>query len=138
MIKKNQPKKSILLVRTDFSNENAWKDLCWELHSPHHDLGILSSIDFYSNPVLEGINVEDLPNKLSKQYPHSFIFIADKVTFERTEQPLLCVNLKDGACNFFRILPAEIWHVENNLSLTEMAFEDIAKQISDVGFFIGD
>ena len=67
MIKKNQPKKSILLVRTDFSNENAWKDLCWELHSPHHDLGILSRIDFYSNQALEGINVEDLPSKLSKQ-----------------------------------------------------------------------
>jgi hypothetical protein len=35
-------------------------------------------------------------------------------------------------------LPAEIWHVEINLSLAEMAVEDIAMQISDVGIFIGD
>lgn len=138
MNKINAPKKNILLVRTDFSNEDAWKELCWELHSPHHDLGILSSIDFYSNPALEGINVEDLPNRLSKQYPHSFIFIADRLTFSRQDQPLLCVNLINCACNFFRILPSEIWNVENNLSLTEMAFEEIAMQISDEGVFIGD
>ncbi|MDI1234484.1 MAG: hypothetical protein PSX81_09395 [bacterium] len=137
MFRKNNPKKSILLVRTDFSNETAWKDLCWELHSPHQDFGILSAIDFYSNPALEGINVEELPYKLSKQYPHSFIFIADKMTFAREEQPLLCVSLINCACNFFRILPSEIWNVENNLSLTEMAFEEIAKQISDDGVYTG-
>jgi hypothetical protein len=103
-----------LVLRTHFSNENEWQILCKEILTPQTALGFLPA-----------------------QYDHSFIFIADKITIENPEHPVLCIGLQHNRGMKLRTIPSEMWGIENNLSISNMDFEEFSNAADEDGVFRG-
>lgn len=74
------------------------------------------------------------------------LFIADSITFASPEHPILVVDLDDKILSVaefpdiadrapFRCIPSEFWGVENNLSISNMDWDDFASEVGDDGVF---
>jgi hypothetical protein len=123
------------VLRTDFSDNAAWEALCQEIQTPEPEDGFRAYIDFISDPEFDGMSVEQLLARLPAQYNHSFICIADRTAFSDPEHPILIVDVLREPGRTFRVIPAEMWGVENNLSIANMDFEEFADAVDPDGVF---
>jgi hypothetical protein len=78
-----------------------------------------------------------------------FAFLVDTQTLTHPDRPILVVNLYDwvegledqgkgpqyGAT--FRVIPSQMWSVQNNLSLANMDWEEFADNVDGDGIFRG-
>ncbi|MFD5081370.1 DUF6924 domain-containing protein [Kitasatospora sp. NPDC058406] len=53
------------------------------------------------------------------------------------ELPLVVVGLWGGPGRFIRVVAAEFWGIENNLSIANMDFEDFARAVDQGVVFRG-
>ena len=124
-----------LLLRTDFSDDAAWAALCEAVQQPSED-GFTAYVDCISDPAYSELTVEQLV-KLAPKGDPSFAFIADHTTFTNPEQPVLVVDLNDEPGRTFRVIPREMWSVENNLSIANMDYSEFADSVDPDGVFRG-
>ncbi len=68
---------------------------------------------------------------------HSFAFLADATSHTNPEHPILVVELRENPGQVFRVIPTELWSVENNLALGNMDFKDFAQSVDADGVFRG-
>jgi len=61
----------------------------------------------------------------------------DKVTLKNPENLVLCVDLYENPGDSFRVIPTEMWAVENNLSLANMEFEEFKNATNAENVFRG-
>lgn len=125
-----------LLLRMDFSDQLAWEALCEAVQVPSDD-GFVASFDFVSDPVYSGIKIEELLELQPKGAEHNFLFIADAECLANSEHPILVVDLHTEPGRTFRVIPSEVWAVENNLSISNMDFEEFANEADLKGVFRG-
>jgi len=124
-----------LALRTDFSDEDAWKSLCAAIQNPDDEIG--ASLDLVSDPKYDGLEANQLPSLLSEDSPASFAFIIDRLALSHPGHPILVIDLHDKIRRTFRVIPSEIGSVENNLSTANMGFDEFAKAIDMDGIFRG-
>jgi hypothetical protein len=65
------------------------------------------------------------------------VFISDQITFTSSEQPVLVVDLSEEPGRTFRVIPSEMWSVENNLSIANMDYSEFADNADPDGIFRG-
>jgi hypothetical protein len=53
------------------------------------------------------------------------------------ERPVLVVDLSQEPGRTFRVIPGQMWGVENNLSLANMEFSEFADNVDPDGVFRG-
>jgi hypothetical protein len=121
------------VLRTDFSDERVWQAVCTAIEEPVGDFR--AYVTFVSDPAFEGITVEEVVERAKKGL--DFIYIVDDMTISHEEHPILVVDLWDKPGRTFRVIPSEMWGVENNLSLANMDFEEFADNTDDNGIFRG-
>jgi hypothetical protein len=126
-----------LVVRTDFTNENAWIQICKEVQAPNPEFGFLAHVDFCNDTTLKEYSTEKLLSDSTNEYAQSFIFFVDKTTVTNSDHPILCVGLKNDKGKQFRVIPSEMWSVENNLSISNMDFDDFLHSVDNNGVFRG-
>jgi hypothetical protein len=126
-----------LVLRTHFSNENEWQILCKEILTPQTALGFLPNVVFTRDRSFQDYTEADLLPEGTAQYDHSFIFIADKITIENPEHPVLCIGLQHNRGMKLRTIPSEMWGIENNLSISNMDFEEFSNAADEDGVFRG-
>ena len=126
---------SSLLLRTDFTNDLAWNSLCDAIRKPNES-GFLAYFDCVSDSSYDGLTVERLTNIVDNE-EHSFICVADRITLTDLEQPILVIDCYDQPGRTFRVIPSEVWGVENNLSIANMDFEDFADNCDPDDIFRG-
>jgi len=68
---------------------------------------------------------------------HLFAFLADRLALTDPERPVLVVDLAHEPGRTFRVIPREMWSVENNLSLSNMEFSEFADNVDADGVFRG-
>ncbi|MBO3741836.1 DUF6924 domain-containing protein, partial [Actinoplanes flavus] len=80
---------------------------------------------------------------------HAVAFLVDAKTLTHPDRPILVVNLYDyvegledqgkgpqrGAT--FRVVPSEMWSVQNNLTISNMDWEEFAENVDGDGIFRG-
>ncbi|MGF1575641.1 MAG: hypothetical protein ACFCU9_06810 [Cyanophyceae cyanobacterium] len=125
-----------LLVRTDFSDDVAWIDLCKALQEPSEE-GFLAYLHFISDKAYEGLTVEQLVAFVLENGNHPLVFLADQITFTNSEQTILIVDFYEEVGRTFRVIPSEMWGIENNLSISNMDFRDFADNVDPDGVFRG-
>lgn len=129
------------VVRTDFSDERVWQMVCAAIEEPVFvDLGGIveecrANVTFVSDPAFEGIAVEELVEHANKDV--GFVFIVDHITISQEEHPILVVDLLEEPGRTFRVIPSQMWSVENNLSIANMDFRDFAESTDDDGVYRG-
>lgn len=126
-----------VLLRTDFSDDAAWASLSRAAQAPSEE-GFQANVAGVSDRSFDGLTVEQLVhvarNGASR---HPFAFIADRLTLTDPERPVLVVDLSDAPSRTFRVIPSQMWAVENNLSLGNMESSDFADNVDHDGVFRG-
>jgi hypothetical protein len=125
-----------LLLRTDYSDDAEWMALCEAVQRPNQE-GFMAYVDCLSDPSYDRLTVEQLVALCPKGGGRSFAFIADGKTFADPERAVLVVDLYHQPGRTFRVIPGEMWGVENNLSLANMDYFEFAENVDADGVFRG-
>jgi hypothetical protein len=123
-----------LVVRTDFSDDEIWAQVRTALAAPVDDFQ--ANLEFVDDAAYNGASVEDIIAARPAN-DTSFLFLADRETMVNPEHPALVVELYGGSGRTFRVVPNEMWGVENNLSLCNMDWEEFAESVDPDGVFRG-
>ena len=131
-----------LMLRTDFSNDPAWEAVCAAVQEPSTEFKIYgwefkANVQFLSDPEYDDLSLKDLADLVPPDFNHSIIFLVDRMTLSHPEHPLLVVDLYEEPGRTFRVIPSEMWAVENNLSIANMSFFEFADNIDPDGIFRG-
>ena len=94
----------------------------------------MADVTLIDDPSLAGHSA-DAPTKQISGH-HAIFFVADTTTMEHRDRPILCVDLR-ASRQPFRVIPGELWAVENNLSLANMDYEEFADAVDAEGIFRG-
>jgi hypothetical protein len=124
-----------LAIRTDFLDEQAWQTICAAIEEPNSEYGFKATVNFISDPEYAGLTPEQLLSLVSKD--ETFAFIIDHVALTAKDNPILVVDLHHERGRTFRVIPSEMWGVENNLSIANMGFEEFADNVDSEGIFRG-
>ncbi|MFJ8834386.1 DUF6924 domain-containing protein [Micromonospora aurantiaca] len=124
-----------LVLRTDFSDEAAWEAVSSASIAPSVD-GFAASLSFVSDRAFAGLAPEQVAALPTAIY-RSILFLVDSVTVTNVETPLVALDLLHQPGRWFRVLPTEMWSVENNLSIANMDFFEFADAADRDGVFRG-
>jgi hypothetical protein len=124
-----------LVVRTDYSDAAAWKVVCDAITRPVGDFR--AYFEFMSDPSFEGAAPGDLLDALPHDVYRSVLFVIDSETLRNPDHPVLVLDLHAEPGRMFRVVPQEMWAVENNLSLGNMDFKEFADAVGQDGVFRG-
>ncbi|MCT9139283.1 DUF6924 domain-containing protein [Streptomyces violarus] len=125
-----------LVVRTDFSADGAWGALRAALYSPSKD-GFLANVALVDDRRYEGLAPDRAIDLINPSYQHPLLVLADSTAVTSAELPLLVVDLRGDRGCCVRVVAAELWSIENNLSGANMDFEEFAGAVDDDGVFRG-
>jgi hypothetical protein len=128
-----------LLLRTDFSDDAAWASLCEAVLQPNEE-GFKAFVVCISDPAYDGLTLDQLmalAPKGDQCGEHTFAFIADRTTFANPDRAVLVVDLYVEPGRTFRVIPREMWGVENNLSIANMDYREFADDVDPDGVFRG-
>lgn len=123
-----------LMLRTDFSNDESWEALCGAVREPRGEFR--AYVDYVSDPQYDGLTPEQLIALPSGSY-RSFMFVADQVALSHPDHPILVIDVGDQPGRTFRVIPSEVWGVENSLSIANMDFAEFAEAVDRDGVFRG-
>lgn len=126
-----------LVLRTDFSDQVAWDEICRIIRRPVGIFRFRANVSFLDDVDFKEITKDQLLDLISRNYNHSFIFLVDQLTISEPEHPLLVVDLYERSGREFRALPSQIQGIENNLSIANMDFEEFAESADADGIFRG-
>jgi hypothetical protein len=122
-----------LVLRTDFSDDAAWDALCEAIRKPEAEFGFQAYVDAVSDPAFAGLAVIQLLALIPPEWNHTFFFVVDRMAIEHPDHPILVIDAWEQRGRTFRVIPAEMWSVENNLSLANMDFEDFSDSADSDG-----
>ncbi|MEU0628936.1 hypothetical protein [Streptomyces sp. NPDC005989] len=134
-----------LVVRTDYDDDRAWRDLAATLMEPWGDRQYEAHIHFINDPVWAGANADEVLTAVSADEDLSVVFLADRVSMRAEHHPLLAVTLLTmEECadeedygqltefgREFRTIPAGVHEVHANLSIGNLGFEEFAAWAHD-------
>ena len=127
---------SPLVIRTHFSNQRAWEEICTVIRQPVEE-DFLANVEFVDDAAYANASKEQLLKLFPEDSFHSFCIIADQKAMSQQEHPLLIVDLLDEPGREFRAIPSRIQAIENNLSEANMGFEEFAEAADEDGVFRG-
>ncbi len=137
-----------LLVRTDFSSDDAWRQVADEATQENGD-SFRAYAEPVSDPALDAASWEAVKAALpASSHGASVLFIADSMSLSSPDHPILVVDLSDTFLSIaefpeiagrmpFRCIPSELWSVDNNLNIANMDWEDFAGAAGEDRVFRG-
>jgi hypothetical protein len=124
-----------LVLRTDFSADSAWDSVVVACTEPSPE-GFQAGLSFVDDPLFAGVDADDVA-AMPGAAARGFVFLVDAVTLTHPEMPLVAVDLHDEPGRSFRVIPGQMWSIENNLSLSNMFFAEFADSVDADGVFRG-
>lgn len=123
------------LIRTDFSSEEAWQRVIEAVSKPSPE-GFNPNLHLVNDRSFEGADPNQIAGVAGANSDHVLLIIADSRTMNDQAMPLLCVDpIPPGGQ--FRSVPAQLWSVENNVSLANMDFCEFVAAVDSNGVFRG-
>lgn len=125
-----------LLVRTDFSDDDAWRRLVEHVEKENAD-GFQAYVDFVDDAAFAdsdwaAVRAAVPPNDEGA----SVLFVADRTALATDDHPILVIDLMSDSAPF-RCVADELWSVDNNLNISNMDWEDFAGAVDADGVFRG-
>src|SRR6185295_11931010 len=97
-----------LVLRTDFSDPTAWDMVSEAIRQPVGEFRFVAYVDFLDDREYEDITSDQLLGLIPRNYNHSFIIVADRITITHPEHPLLIIELYERTGRKFRTVPSQI------------------------------
>ena len=128
-----------LLVRTDFTDDDAWRQLAEQAVRTYEDFH--ADVLPVSDPAFEGADWTTVKASVpADRHGAAVLFIADRTTLITPEHPILVVDLIDNptlVLEPFRCIPSQLSAVEANLNIQNMFWEEFADHTDQDGVFRG-
>jgi hypothetical protein len=125
-----------LVIRTDFAHQAEWDAIREAIMEPQTPDGFTPSVQFVDDRKYEGLAVSQLLD-LAPADAAFLAFLVDHQALTHPDRPVLTVNIWQRDGRTFRVIPSEMWGVENNLSLQNMDWEEFANSVGEDGVFRG-
>lgn len=126
-----------LVIRTEFSDDAAWEQLCRAIQEPQTEHQFQASVECISDIACSRLAPETIASVLPVDSQRPFVFLVDSKAITQADHPVLVVDLLDEIGRTFRVIPSQAWGVENNLRLANMDFSDFANSVDSDGVFRG-
>jgi Domain of unknown function (DUF6924) len=126
-----------LVLRTDYSDDSAWQAVCQAIEEPELGFGFRAYVQFVSDPEYDSIPAHQIPALVPEDAGATFIFVVDHTALSHPEHPIQVVGLFDKPGRTIRVIPSEIWNVQNNLSIANGDFGEFAGAAGGDGVFRG-
>lgn len=126
-----------LLIRTDFSDDVAWEQVCRLIQAPDPKFGCIANVECINDRAYASLLPEDVATFLPQNHQRRFVFMVDSRTITEASHPVLVVDLEEQPGRTFRVIPVEAWGPENNLRLGNMDFSNFADALEADGVFRG-
>ena len=126
-----------LILRTDFSNQGAWEEICKTILEPVGPFRFRANVQFIDEIEYSGLTKDQVMGLIPKNYNHTFIIMADQTATSSPDHTLLVIDLFENSGRVFRTLPSLVQSIENNLSIANMDFEEFAEAVDEAGIFRG-
>ena len=123
-------------VRCDFSDQEAWERVRAAVVESE-EAEFVAQVEVIDNPSYDGLAVGQLMALLPAEHHHPILIVADKRTLTEEEHPLLVIDLMDDPGREIRVIAEEVSSIENNLSISNMYFEEFADAVGEDGIFRG-
>lgn len=137
------PEAGTLLVRTDFTDDDAWDQVRDEATREYGPDGFRAYVEPVSDPEWADATWEAVKaaSPVTEAGPR-VLFIADSITLASPQHPILVVDLDDKILSVeefpeiadrrpFRCTPSALWDVENNLNIANLDWEDYVDGADD-------
>ncbi len=124
-----------MLIRTDFSNEKTWQAVVDATTRENSD-GFVANLTVVGDPAWACASAKDVLTAHACDRERVVAFVFDAAAVIDKKHSLLCIYLASKKVRTMRVLPSEVWSVENNLSLGNMEWSDFASALKD-GVFEG-
>jgi hypothetical protein len=124
-----------LVLRTAFDDDGAWQAVCDEIRT--------SSCEGYVAPYscVSDAAWADVPYDRLAAFapPPRYFLVADRMTFEHPEHPILALNLafEDEGPRAFRLISAQVCAFVANMETANMYFFEFAESEDADGIFRG-
>ncbi|MFE2297652.1 DUF6924 domain-containing protein [Streptomyces sp. NPDC059445] len=136
---------AVLVVRTDYHDEQAWRVVAAALMEPWGDRPYEAHVHFIDDPAWAGATVDGALNAIRRDENLPVVFLADRTTMQSESHPLLAVTtLTREDClddedyeqltefgREFRTTPAGVHDVHANLDIGNLGFEEYAAWAHD-------
>ncbi len=124
------------VIRTDFTDEATWRQLRKDVAATNI-MGFSAHVQFIDNKQYGGLTGQELLHRLPGLKEYGCVFVTDTMTMSTAEHPLLVLDPSNPEGKTFRVIPSEVWGVENNLSLANMDYSEFADAADPDGVFRG-
>lgn len=122
-----------LLIRTDFSDQDAWNALRAAVTKPNED-DFLADVHFVDDPAYRDVTAEELAASLA---PYTLVIVADRVAMTSPGLPLLSIYRAEEGSEQLRVIAEELWSIENNISIANMDWDEFTSAADEDGVFRG-
>ena len=100
------------------------------------ELGSLS-VETLDDKQFSGMNLAQLLEAVPADYPHTHLFVFDDRSAAEEECSLTVLDLHYQNGRTFRTVPEEVESIDNNLSISNMDWEDFTTRCDEEGVFRG-
>ena len=126
-----------VVLRTDFSDQKGWEEICTEIQKPVGIFRFQANVDFIDQVEYADITKDQILELTRPHYRYSFIIVVDRIAISKAGHPLLILELFDRNGLEFRAVPSEVQGIENNLSIANMDFEEFVEAADPDSVFRG-
>ncbi|MFE9790024.1 DUF6924 domain-containing protein [Nocardia salmonicida] len=125
------------VLRTDYSNPARWNQMCRVVTTPNRE-ECAAYVEFLEDRAYQGLTVEQVLDLVPQTFQHRMLIVADTITMDSPELPLLCVDLETETYGrALRVIAAELHSIENNISIVNMFFSEFIDAADSDGIFRG-
>ncbi|SEO84762.1 DUF6924 domain-containing protein [Amycolatopsis saalfeldensis] len=122
-----------LLIRTDFTDQDAWDAVLEAVRTPSEE-GFLANLHVVEDPAYRDASAGQLV-ALAPEW--ALLVLADRAALASPELPLLVVRVSPRENGQLRVIPAQLWSVENNISLANMDWAEFTSAAGADGVYRG-
>lgn len=124
------------VLRTDFSDDQRWEAVRAAIETPNED-DFRAYVAYLDDPAYRDLTPEQVLALVPEEFEHAIVIVADAAALAAEEMPLLVIDVADERGRTLRVTAEELWGIENNLSISNMDFEDFSGSADEDGVFRG-
>ncbi|MGV9915446.1 DUF6924 domain-containing protein [Streptomyces tendae] len=137
-----------LLIRTDFSDEDAWQAMrvAVATPAPDEDEDFFAALHIVDDPAYRDLDIDEIVELAPEE--DSLLILADHKALSDPEMPLLAVYVSaedeedeegedEEGIGELRVVPPALASLENNISLANMDWEEFVEAADEDGVFRG-
>ncbi|MGC4983032.1 DUF6924 domain-containing protein [Streptomyces sp. DT193] len=122
------------LVRTCFSDEQSWQALLVDVTTPTEE-DFLANLDIVDDIAYQGLSAQ----RMASLTPPGtkLVVLADEAALAVPGKPLLVIRTGTGPHDELRVIAAELWSIENNITWANMDWAEFTDAADEDGVFRG-